>query len=66
VGEVADVQFHGASVRYVVSLPDGKSMTAVAGNLGLRAEASAVEPGTRVWLNWNSDDLHRLRESEGR
>jgi putative spermidine/putrescine transport system ATP-binding protein len=64
-GEVADVQFHGASVRYVVSLPDGRSMTAVAGNVGSRAEAPAVEPGARVWLNWRSADLHRLRDSEG-
>jgi len=64
VGEVADVQFHGASVRYVVSLSDGSSMTAVAGNLGSRADLPAVEPGTRVWLNWSCDDLHRLRESE--
>ena len=63
-GEVADVQFHGASVRYVVSLPDGRSMTAVAGNLGSRAETPAVAPGARVWLNWSSDDLHRLRESD--
>jgi putative spermidine/putrescine transport system ATP-binding protein len=66
MGEVADVQFHGASVRYVASLPDGRSMTAVVGNLGSRAEAPAVEPGTRVWLSWRSDDLHRLREPEGR
>ncbi len=66
IGEVVDVQFHGASVRYVVSLPDGRSMTAVAGNLGSRAEAPAVEPGTRVWLNWSFNDLHRLHESEGR
>ncbi len=66
MGEVADVQFHGASVRYVVSLSDGKSMTAVAGNLGSRAEVPAVEPGARVWLSWRPDDLHRLRESEGR
>jgi len=66
MGEVADVQFHGASVRYVASLPDGRSMTAVAGNLGSSAVAPAVEPGTRVWLSWRSDDLHRLRESEGR
>ncbi len=65
-GEVADVQFHGASVRYVVSVSDGRSMTAVAGNLGSRAELPAVEPGARVWLSWNSDDLHRLRESESR
>jgi len=64
-GEVADVQFHGASVRYVVSLPDASSMTAVVGNLGSRAEAPAVRSGTRVWLNWNLDDLHRLRESGG-
>jgi putative spermidine/putrescine transport system ATP-binding protein len=64
MGEVADVQFHGASVRYVVSLPDGRSMTAVAGNLGARAEAPSVEPGARVWLSWSSDDLHRLSESE--
>jgi putative spermidine/putrescine transport system ATP-binding protein len=63
-GEVADVQFHGASVRYVVSVPDGRSMTAVAGNLGSRAELPAVEPGARVWLTWSFDDLHRLRESE--
>ncbi|MCH8084754.1 MAG: ABC transporter ATP-binding protein, partial [Myxococcales bacterium] len=66
-GEVADVQFHGASVRYVISLPDGGSMTAVARNLGSRAEESAaVKPGVRVWLSWSSDDLHRLREPKGR
>ena len=65
VGELADVQFHGASVRYVVSLSNGRSMTAVAGNLGSRAELPAVEPGARVWLSWSCDDLHRLRESEG-
>jgi putative spermidine/putrescine transport system ATP-binding protein len=63
-GEVADVQFHGASVRYVVSLADGTSMTAVSGNLGSRAEAPAVTAGARVWLSWSPDDLHRLRESD--
>jgi hypothetical protein len=36
----------------------------VAGNLGSRAESPTVEPGVRVWLSWNFDDLHRLRESE--
>jgi hypothetical protein len=41
-------------------------MTAVAGNLGSRAELPAAGPGTRVWLNWSFDDLHRLRESESR
>jgi len=66
IGEVADVQFHGASVRYVVSVSDGRSMTVVAGNLGSRAELPAVEPGARVWLNWSFDDLHRLREPENR
>jgi len=65
-GEVADVQFHGASVRYVVSLPDGESMTAVVGNLGSRAEAPAVEPGAGVWLSWNSSDLRRLSELDSR
>ncbi len=65
MGVVADVQFHGASVRYVVSLSDGRSMTAVAGNLGSRAEASDVGPGDRVWLNWRFEDLHRLRDPEG-
>jgi putative spermidine/putrescine transport system ATP-binding protein len=64
IGEVADVQFHGASVRYVVSVADGSSMTAVAGNLGSRAVAPVVEPGSRVWLSWNFEDLHRLREFE--
>jgi len=63
-GEVADVQFHGAMVRYVVSLADGRSITAVAGNLGSRAELPAAQPGTRVWLSWSFDDLHRLSDSE--
>jgi len=63
-GEVADVQFHGASVRYVVALEDGRAMTAVAGNLGSRAQAAPVQPGARVWLSWRLDDLHRLSESE--
>jgi putative spermidine/putrescine transport system ATP-binding protein len=63
-GEVADVQFHGASVRYVVALADGRLMTAVAGNLGSRSELPAVQPGACVWLSWSFDDLHRLRESE--
>lgn len=63
-GEIADVQFHGASVRYVVSLSDGRSMTAVAGNLGSRSDAPSVEAGSRVWLGWNAADLHRLRESD--
>jgi len=63
-GEVADVQFHGASVRYVVSLPDERSMTVVAGNLGSRAEAPDVVPGDRVWLSWHFEDLHRLRDVE--
>jgi putative spermidine/putrescine transport system ATP-binding protein len=64
-GEVADVQFHGASVRYVVSLSNDRSMTAIIGNIGSRAAVPDVEPGARVWLSWKSDDLHRLGGSEG-
>jgi len=40
-------------------------MTAVAGNLGSRAELPDVEVGARVWLSWSLDDLHRLQESGG-
>ena len=63
-GEVMDVQFHGATVRYVVSLADGNSMTAVIGNRGSHADVPTVEIGAGVWLAWNTQDMHRLSDSE--
>jgi putative spermidine/putrescine transport system ATP-binding protein len=63
-GEVMDVQFHGATVRYVVSLTDGNSITAVMGNRGSRADLETVEIGSDVWLAWNSHDMHRLSDTE--
>jgi putative spermidine/putrescine transport system ATP-binding protein len=63
-GEVTDVQFHGATIRYVVSLADGNSMTAVIGNRGSHADVPTVEIGAGVWLAWNTHDMHRLSDSE--
>jgi putative spermidine/putrescine transport system ATP-binding protein len=60
-GSVVDVQFHGASVRYVVALPDGSRMTATSGNRS-GPDASPLDPGAEVWLSWNPDDMHRLGE----
>jgi putative spermidine/putrescine transport system ATP-binding protein len=61
-GEVADVQYHGASVRYVVSLADGRSMTAISASPGTRSDAEGLAAGHRVWLSWRARDLHRLRD----
>ena len=61
-GEVADVQYHGASVRYVVALADGRSMTAISASPGARSSAAAPAMGSRVWLSWSARDLHRLRD----
>jgi putative spermidine/putrescine transport system ATP-binding protein len=62
-GEVMDVQFHGATVRYVVSLADGSSMTAVIGNRGSHADVPTAEIGSSIWLTWNPHDMHRLSDS---
>jgi putative spermidine/putrescine transport system ATP-binding protein len=64
-GRVSDVQFHGASVRYVVALEDGSSMTAVTGNRGFDASGSrAVGVGAEVWLAWSPADMHPLAEPD--
>jgi putative spermidine/putrescine transport system ATP-binding protein len=64
-GRVSDVQFHGASVRYVVALEDGSSMTAVTGNRGFDASGSrAVGVGAEVWLAWSPADMHPLVEPD--
>ena len=59
-GQVVDVQFHGATVRYVVSLPEGATMTAVISNRGSHADAPPVATGASVWLAWDPSDMHRL------
>jgi len=64
-GRVSDVQFHGASVRYVVALEDGSSMTAVTGNRGFDASGSrAVGVGAEVWLAWSPADMHPLADPD--
>ena len=57
-GRISDVQFHGASVRYVVALEDGRSMIALAGN----RSAGDAAPGSDVWLTWGAADMHRVGE----
>jgi len=63
-GEVMDVQFHGANVRYVVLLAGGKTMTAVIGNRESHAAAAPIASGSGVWLAWSPNDMHRLGELE--
>jgi putative spermidine/putrescine transport system ATP-binding protein len=63
-GEVMDIQFHGATVRYVVALADGTAMTAVMGNRGARADLPSIEIGSRVWLTWSPHDMQRLTDRE--
>jgi putative spermidine/putrescine transport system ATP-binding protein len=60
-GVISDVQFHGASVRYVVALEDGRSMIALAGN----RSAGDVATGADVWLTWRAADMHPLEEESG-
>jgi putative spermidine/putrescine transport system ATP-binding protein len=60
-GVISDVQFHGASVRYVVALEDGRSMIAVAGN----RSAGDAAPGAEVWLTWRAADMHPLDYESG-
>lgn len=64
-GEVMDVQFHGSTVRFVISLSDGKSMSAVMSNRGPHADFANVEIGSGVWLEWDLQDMHRLSDTEG-
>ena len=67
-GRVVDVQFHGASLRYVVALSDGSRMTATSGHRSPRPDAGAralpLELGAEVWLSWSPADMHRLLEGE--
>ena len=60
-GVISDVQFHGASVRYVVALESGRSMIALAGN----RSAGDAAAGADVWLTWRAADMHRLDEGSG-
>lgn len=60
-GVISDVQFHGASVRYVVALESGRSMIALAGN----RSAGDAAAGAEVWLTWRAADMHRLDEGSG-
>ncbi|HEY5657592.1 MAG TPA: ABC transporter ATP-binding protein [Myxococcota bacterium] len=62
-GRIADIQFHGASVRYVVALHEGRSMSALAGNHG--AGDAALTAGAEVWLTWQADDMHRIDDESG-
>jgi putative spermidine/putrescine transport system ATP-binding protein len=64
-GSVADIQFHGSSVRYVVDLADGSVMTAVAHNQGSEDFHAQIRIGTSLWLAWRRDEMHRLEEGEG-
>jgi putative spermidine/putrescine transport system ATP-binding protein len=57
-GRISDVQFHGASLRYVVALEDGRSMIALAGD----RSAGDAAPGADVWLTWRTADMHRVGE----
>lgn len=64
-GEVVDVQFHGASIRYVVKLKTGNAMTAVVHNRGSQNVSSVIQIGAGVWLAWSHDEMHRLEAEEG-
>jgi len=62
-GELVDLQFHGASIRCVVSLADGSRMIATRGQLSEIADASeALLPGATLWLTWQAADMHSLGE----
>ena len=63
-GRVVDIQFHGATVRYVVSLANETTMTAVIGNRGSQGDAPPAATGPRVWLAWDPHDMHRLSGPE--
>jgi putative spermidine/putrescine transport system ATP-binding protein len=58
-GRLTDVQFHGASIRYVVSIDGDRSMTALASQQG---DTRTPEVGSQIWLTWNPGDLHRLED----
>jgi putative spermidine/putrescine transport system ATP-binding protein len=58
-GTVTDVQFHGASVRYVVALDDDSTMTAVEDNRRL-PEGGSLGVGAEIWLVWSPQDMHHL------
>ena len=62
-GVVVDVQFHGASVRHLVSLEDGSSIQAVSVNQESNTGASSRDIGSPIWLTWRRDEMHRLDES---
>jgi len=60
-GRVSDVQFHGAIVRTVVVLEDGRSMTATTDPGATATDARDLEVGRSVWMAWRAGDMHRLR-----
>jgi putative spermidine/putrescine transport system ATP-binding protein len=59
-GQVSDVQFHGASIRYVVALADGRLMNAIANDRESRSNRPEMGIGSRVWLSWNGRDMYHL------
>jgi putative spermidine/putrescine transport system ATP-binding protein len=60
VGRVSDVQFHGASVRTVVTLEDGRSMSATTETGTAATDARRLSIGHTVWLAWRTADMHRV------
>jgi len=61
-GVVDDVQFHGASLRHVVSLEGGASIQAVAVNDESSNGFAGRDVGCVVWLSWNKNEMHRLED----
>jgi len=63
-GVVTDVQFHGASVRHIVSLEDGSTIQATTVNQQAGAGLAAGGVGSTVWLSWRREEMHSLEDPQ--
>ncbi len=64
-GEVADVQYHGATTRYQVRLSGGGELIVIRQNAGRGRANSGVQPGHRVRLAWERGDVQALGGGAG-
>ena len=57
-GVVTEIQYHGSSTRYQVTLDDGVTLNVTVPNRDLSRRLAADQP---VTLYWRPEDVHRLR-----
>lgn len=60
MGEVLDIQYHGANTRYQVTLESGGELTVMRQNLRSVANDGAFHVGDSVRLTWHREDMQFL------